>query len=110
MSPLEDKLSRISALRSPRQRRSVSQPGNTIPSNFNKLLHLLDGMVQKNDLGSHMLVHRLFGEPRGEKIESRALELLLPGGAESAGDPAQWLFLDTETTGLSGGTGTTPFL
>ena len=29
---------------------------------------------------------------------------------ESAADPAQWLFLDTETTGLAGGTGTYPFL
>ncbi len=26
------------------------------------------------------------------------------------GDPRQWLFLDTETTGLMGGTGTYPFL
>ena len=25
-------------------------------------------------------------------------------------DPQQWLFLDTETTGLAGGTGTYPFL
>ena len=29
---------------------------------------------------------------------------------ESAADPEQWLFLDTETTGLAGGTGTYAFL
>ncbi|MBN2322004.1 MAG: ribonuclease H-like domain-containing protein [Acidobacteria bacterium] len=110
MNPLEDRLSRLSALRSPRQRIPVSHPGNTIPSNFNKLLHLLDGTIQKNSLGSHMLVRRFFDEPRVEKIESRAMELLLPGSAVSAGDPGRWLFLDTETTGLSGGTGTYAFL
>ncbi|HEX3851568.1 MAG TPA: ribonuclease H-like domain-containing protein [Polyangiaceae bacterium] len=45
------------------------------------------------------------------------LRLLLPPGprvspqaVESAADPTQWLFLDTETTGLAGGTGTYAFL
>jgi tetratricopeptide (TPR) repeat protein len=36
--------------------------------------------------------------------------LLLPDAPEEVADPQQWLFLDTETTGLSGGTGTYPFL
>jgi uncharacterized protein YprB with RNaseH-like and TPR domain len=47
----------------------------------------------------------------------RSLSLLLPQGtldalgvAQSAADPEQWLFLDTETTGLAGGTGTYAFL
>jgi hypothetical protein len=49
--------------------------------------------------------------------DARSLSLLLPQGtldaravAKSAADPEQWLFLDTETTGLAGGTGTYPFL
>jgi len=48
--------------------------------------------------------------------DARSVSLLLPQAAntgdflESAADPAQWLFLDTETTGLAGGTGTYPFL
>ena len=49
--------------------------------------------------------------------DARSLALLLPQGlldasavAESAVDPLQWLFLDTETTGLAGGTGTYPFM
>jgi hypothetical protein len=48
---------------------------------------------------------------------ARSLSLLLPQGtpeahaiAHSAADPEQWLFLDTETTGLAGGTGTYAFL
>jgi len=36
--------------------------------------------------------------------------LLAPGAPEDIADTGQWLFLDTETTGLTGGTGTYPFL
>jgi uncharacterized protein YprB with RNaseH-like and TPR domain len=36
--------------------------------------------------------------------------LLSPDGPESILDPEQWLFLDTETTGLAGGSGTYAFL
>ena len=49
--------------------------------------------------------------------DPRALSLLLPQSMsaeraviESVADPEQWLFLDTETTGLAGGTGTYAFL
>jgi uncharacterized protein YprB with RNaseH-like and TPR domain len=36
--------------------------------------------------------------------------LLSPDGPQSILDPEQWLFLDTETTGLAGGSGTYAFL
>jgi len=36
--------------------------------------------------------------------------LLLPEAPEEIADPEQWLFLDTETTGLAGGSGTYAFL
>jgi hypothetical protein len=36
--------------------------------------------------------------------------LLAPNASEEVADAQQWLFLDTETTGLMGGTGTYPFL
>jgi tetratricopeptide (TPR) repeat protein len=36
--------------------------------------------------------------------------LLAPGAPEDVADAQRWLFLDTETTGLAGGTGTYPFL
>ncbi len=48
--------------------------------------------------------------------KSGSLSLLLPQALYSddllqlASDPDRWLFLDTETTGLAGGTGTYPFL
>jgi uncharacterized protein YprB with RNaseH-like and TPR domain len=34
----------------------------------------------------------------------------MPGAPEEVADPEQWLFLDTETTGLAGGSGTYAFL
>ena len=49
------------------------------------------------------------GAPEGE-IDFAALQLLAPGAAREVADPRQWLFLDTETTGIAGGTGTYPFL
>ncbi len=48
--------------------------------------------------------------------DARSLSLLLPQTLDAAAltqlavDPEQWMFLDTETTGLAGGTGTYPFL
>ncbi|MGC2418360.1 MAG: ribonuclease H-like domain-containing protein, partial [Candidatus Acidiferrales bacterium] len=39
-----------------------------------------------------------------------ALRLIAPEAPDCVADPQQWLFLDTETTGLAGGTGTYPFL
>ncbi|MGA9255077.1 MAG: ribonuclease H-like domain-containing protein, partial [Candidatus Sulfotelmatobacter sp.] len=34
----------------------------------------------------------------------------MPGAPEAVADPERWLFLDTETTGLAGGSGTYAFL
>ncbi len=51
-----------------------------------------------------------FSEPRLFDAAPRALRLLAPGAAPEESDPRRWLFLDTETTGLAGGTGTYAFL
>jgi uncharacterized protein len=46
-----------------------------------------------------------------ENRRSRPIKrLLAPGAPEDVADAQQWLFLDTETTGIAGGTGTYPFL
>jgi uncharacterized protein YprB with RNaseH-like and TPR domain len=110
MDSLDERLSRISALRPSQEKGSVFQPESGSPSSFDTLLQLLNGTIQKNSLGSHMLVRRLFEEPRIGKVERAALDLLVPGHADPVCDPGRWLFLDTETTGLSGGTGTYAFL
>jgi uncharacterized protein YprB with RNaseH-like and TPR domain len=110
MNSLEDRVSRISALRPAGRRGAVPPPGNMSRANFEELVRLLNGTIQKNDLGRHTVVRRLFEEPCAGKVELRALKLLLPDMPESACDPEKWLFLDTETTGLAGGTGTYAFL
>lgn len=104
-----------------------------------ELARLLGATVQRNRFGEHLVFRKWFPTPEpcltlGDLRAARALRLLLPGktiaanseamhgnlrqGArEAAGqsdllaaDPAEWLFLDTETTGLAGGSGTYAFM
>ena len=49
-------------------------------------------------------------EPPEGTVNVSALRLLAPAACAEVADPWRWLFLDTETTGLMGGTGTYPFL
>ncbi len=51
----------------------------------------------------------ILGVPSIE-LAAAASRLLAPERRTDVADPRQWLFLDTETTGLAGGTGTYPFL
>jgi uncharacterized protein YprB with RNaseH-like and TPR domain len=64
------------------------------------------------------LVRNWFSSPEYSEISEVSLELLSSGRDEALSkrtraalaDPSKWLFLDTETTGLAGGTGTYAFL
>lgn len=49
-------------------------------------------------------------QPSQYSPDPRALRLLVPDAVDEIADPDQWLFLDTETTGLAGGSGTYAFL
>jgi uncharacterized protein YprB with RNaseH-like and TPR domain len=75
-----------------------------------RLATLLGATVRHNDHGEHLLLHSCHGEYAPYTPDPAALHLLLPNAPAEVADPKQWLFLDTETTGLSGGTGTYPFL
>jgi len=110
MHSLDDRLSRISALRPPAGKQDACKSVTKNSSSNEKIVQLLQGAVQQNDLGSHVLVRRFFDEPKIGDIDRRALDLLFPDHPETVCDPEKWLFLDTETTGLSGGTGTYAFL
>ena len=79
---------------------------------------LLTGEVIRTAFGEHFETGRLW-EPhrRHGSIEISSLvalpeDLLAPlsGGAIALAHPSRWAFLDTETTGLAGGTGTYAFL
>lgn len=78
----------------------------------------LDGIVMENPHGSYFLAERFY--PRHKLHGGYEISRLadMPGewltgvskGEIPAHDPERWVFLDTETTGLAGGTGTCAFL
>src|SRR5512139_2407628 len=109
MSIFEDRLSRVAALR-PKPGMPASRPVAGASSNSEHLMQLLGGESRANRLGGHILVRRRFPQPQPAVMSSRALRLLAPNSADAILDSNQWLFLDTETTGLAGGTGTYAFL
>jgi uncharacterized protein len=116
----QDKFSRIAALRTARRRVGVEDDvprgmSSDIPQGAARLAEILGASVRSNRFGEHLGLRRWFSEsiggeaPAGE-LNEVALRLLAPDAPEEVADPQQWLFLDTETTGLAGGTGTYPFL
>lgn len=109
MEMTPEKLSRISALR-PRSPDHGLQPSAGTSRDSEQLIGLLDGEKRINRFGSHIVVRNRFPQPLPEELDDRALRLLAPHFVEELRDPAQWLFLDTETTGLAGGTGTYAFM
>jgi uncharacterized protein YprB with RNaseH-like and TPR domain len=115
-----DKFAHIAALRPARGRvedasRSPDEPAG-VPTATGRIPHLLGGRINRNHYGEHLSVQRWYATPEMCLPNARSLSLLLPqllddaNLLQSACDPEQWLFLDTETTGLAGGTGTYPFL
>lgn len=78
----------------------------------------LEGVEQVNELGRYMLqeqffpLHKLHGGFEISKLTDMPGSWLegISKGAIPACDPSRWVFLDTETTGLAGGTGTCAFL
>jgi uncharacterized protein len=109
MGVLEDRLSRVAALR-PRAAMPGPQRAADVNSNSEQLIRMLGGESRANRFGGHIRVQCRFAQPGAAEISSRALQLIAPGAEDSVNDFRQWLFLDTETTGLAGGTGTYAFL
>jgi uncharacterized protein YprB with RNaseH-like and TPR domain len=104
MNAIADKLSRVAALR-PNPR--VSTPSI---SKCDLLIQELGGELRKNSLGAHVVVRRCFDQPQQRPVEAQAFRFLAPDAPEPLCDLSQWLFFDTETTGLAGGTGAYAFL
>ncbi len=104
MNAIADKLSRVAALR-PNSRALAP-----VFSQSDQWIQQLGGEKRINDRGSHIVIRRRFSEPQPKRVDAQALRLLAPEATDSGCDIGQWLFLDTETTGLAGGTGTYAFL
>jgi len=121
-SSIGDKFSRLAALR-PARRAPVPE-ASPVNGDAGEVARLLGATLGRNRYGEHLVIRRWFPTPEpcmksDEARRTRALKMLLPNGARESGarrnarlaeDPAQWLFLDTETTGLAGGSGTYAFL
>jgi uncharacterized protein YprB with RNaseH-like and TPR domain len=75
-----------------------------------RLALILGASVKRNRHGEHLSLHCWHGDHAPCTPDAGALRLLAPDAPEDVADAQQWLFLDTETTGLAGGTGTYPFL
>src|SRR5258708_10068113 len=79
---------------------------------------MLGAGIATTHYGEHICVRNWFSSPEFVTASDLTLDLLSLSGDEAASkrmrkalaNPEKWLFLDTETTGLSGGTGTYAFL
>jgi uncharacterized protein len=112
-----DKFSRLAALKPvrpmPARPAAIQTPGEE-----DTLGRLLGAGVATNHFGEHLAVRNWFSTPEFAAPSSTTLELLSRTRDESLSrktraaldNPEKWLFLDTETTGLAGGTGTYAFL
>ncbi|MBI3405675.1 MAG: ribonuclease H-like domain-containing protein, partial [Acidobacteria bacterium] len=108
--------SRISALK-PVRRAAETPVVDACPSlasaDSGRLEHLLGAEVLKNNFGEFISSRQWFADAAPQEIPHSALRILAPkqiDQLELLADARNWLFLDTETTGLAGGTGTYAFL
>ena len=111
MSTGSDKYSRLVSLRpaagAPSRTAQISRVGT---EGADRIARLLGAEHRETNRGRHLVVRRRFPGLTESPVGPRAHRLLFPGGAEITADPRNWIFLDTETTGLAGGTGTYAFL
>jgi uncharacterized protein YprB with RNaseH-like and TPR domain len=112
-----DKFSRLAALRPARSAHTRLETLRA-PEQEDSLSRLLGAGIATNRYGDHVCVRNWFASPEFAEASSVTLELLSrtrdaslsKRTRDALADPTRWLFLDTETTGLSGGTGTYAFL
>jgi uncharacterized protein YprB with RNaseH-like and TPR domain len=117
MAATPDRFSRLAALKPARP--AAARPGALrAPDEEDSLARRLGAGVAKNHFGEHLSIRSWFSTPEFSEPSSASLDLLSRARDEALSrrtrvelaDPEKWLFLDTETTGLAGGTGTYAFL
>ena len=117
MAPLDQKYSRLAALK-PSRPSAVRATTLREPCEEDTMARLLGAGVCTNRFGEHLAVRHWFSTPGFVAPHSTCLQLLCQQRDEvisrrtraALENPEKWLFLDTETTGLAGGTGTYAFL
>jgi uncharacterized protein YprB with RNaseH-like and TPR domain len=112
----DDKFAHIAALRPARRTGAPAPRVSEDDAGSDRLADLLGARINRNHYGEHLSLRQWYPTPEMCTPDARSLSLILPVSAEAgdsamaALDPEQWLFLDTETTGLAGGTGTYAFM
>ncbi len=135
MNPTLDKFARLAALKPartmPQRETKLRNPDDT-----DLVGRLLGAGIARNEFGEHLAIRNWYSTPEFTQPSEVALDLLSrvagsPGKRSrtmaplfpnprqehaalktraALENPEKWLFLDTETTGLAGGTGTYAFL
>src|ERR1700731_4580593 len=117
MATLDHRFSRLAALK-PARLPAVRSTTLREPCEEENMARLLGSGVSTNRFGEHLAVRNWFSTPEFVAPHSTCLQLLSHHRDEAISrrartaleNPEKWLFLDTETTGLAGGTGTYAFL
>ncbi len=117
MPATTDRFSRLAALK-PTRPIPARPAALRTPGEADSVGRLLGAGVANTHFGEHLAIRNWFSTPEFTEPSCIALELLSRTRNESLSrktrtaleDPTKWLFLDTETTGLAGGTGTYAFL
>src|SRR3974390_248380 len=117
MATNADKFSRLAALK-PTRIFPQKPPELRAPTEEDPVSRLLGGGIARNHYGEHLAIRNWFSTPELVGPAAVALDLLAQSRdialtrrtRAALEDPQKWLFLDTETTGLAGGTGTYAFL
>jgi uncharacterized protein YprB with RNaseH-like and TPR domain len=117
MPATTDRFSRLAALK-PTRPIPARPAALRAPGEADSVGRLLGAGVANTHFGEHLAIRNWFSTPEFTEPSCIALELLSRTRDESLSrktrtaleDPTKWLFLDTETTGLAGGTGTYAFL
>ena len=88
----------------------TNQQMRSLRSDPDRLEQILGATAKTNQHGEYLSLRCWSGQPAQYKPNIQALRLLIPGAPDAVADPEQWVFLDTETTGLALGSGTYAFL
>jgi uncharacterized protein YprB with RNaseH-like and TPR domain len=75
-----------------------------------RLVQALGAITKTNQYGDYLSLRCWCTQPPRYSLDPRASKLLVPDAGDEVTDADRWLFLDTETTGLAGGSGTYAFL
>jgi uncharacterized protein len=112
-----DKFATLAALK-PARAFPQKPPELREPDESDPVSRLLGGGIARNHYGDHLAIRNWFSTPEFAAPSPVALDLLSQSRdpalrrrtRAALENPEKWLFLDTETTGLAGGTGTYAFL